>query len=193
MLQVVVAIVHQALVTVPDPIAAVFAVRGATRQGEGRSHGENQCQQCSFHQSFPFSQDQTKEGHDQSCPCFPLVTGGFIREILVNILPRDGPARPTRARALTAVSSGWWLVDSDEKAAGGLFPPHAALCRFPALGWWRIGFRILLHSGDHRVHSIFDLADLRMHFFDEVMLDLGQFLDAFALGAQLIQNGSLFA
>jgi len=56
-------------------------------------------------------------------------------------------------------------------------------------GYKRIVFSIVLHAATHRVHPLLDLADLRMHFLDEVMFELGEVLDAFALRAKLIQKG----
>ena len=53
-------------------------------------------------------------------------------------------------------------------------------------------FRIFLHGRNHRVHPLLDLTDLRLHFLDEVVFELGQFLDAFALRVKLIQKGILF-
>jgi hypothetical protein len=55
-----------------------------------------------------------------------------------------------------------------------------------------IVFSIFLRCGNHRVHSLLDLADLRMPFLDEVMFGLGQLLDAFALRVKLSQQCILF-
>ena len=38
---------------------------------------------------------------------------------------------------------------------------------------WRVAFRIFLHHRDHCFHPFLDLADLGMHFLDEVVLNLG--------------------
>ena len=56
----------------------------------------------------------------------------------------------------------------------------------------KIVFSIFLYGGYHRVHPLLNLADLRMHFLDEVMFELGQLFDAFALRVKLIQQGILF-
>ena len=55
----------------------------------------------------------------------------------------------------------------------------------------RIVFSSFLRGGNHRVHPILDLADLRMHFLDEVMFEPGQRFDAFALRVELPQEGIL--
>lgn len=60
------------------------------------------------------------------------------------------------------------------------------------LGYRRIVFSIFLYGGNHRVHPLLNLADLRLHFLDEVMFELGQLFDAFALRVKLIQEGILF-
>ena len=54
-----------------------------------------------------------------------------------------------------------------------------------------IVFRIFLHHRDHLFHAFLDLIDLRMHFLDEVVFELGQFFDAFALLAKLVQQDIL--
>ena len=42
-------------------------------------------------------------------------------------------------------------------------------------------FSILLHGGDHGIHYILNCANLRMHFFNKVMFELGQPFDTLAL------------
>jgi len=59
-------------------------------------------------------------------------------------------------------------------------------------GYRKIVFSIFLQDGYHRVHSLLNLADLRMHILDEVMFEIGQLFDAFALRVKLIQQGFLF-
>ena len=53
--------------------------------------------------------------------------------------------------------------------------------RLLVFGYKRIVFSIFLHYGNHRVHSLFNLADLRVHFLNEFMLEVGQLFDSFAL------------
>ncbi len=65
--------------------------------------------------------------------------------------------------------------------------------RLLVFGYRRFFFSIFFHGGNHRVHPLLDLADLWMHFLDEVMFELGQLFDAFALCVKLIQKGILFA
>jgi len=57
--------------------------------------------------------------------------------------------------------------------------------RLLVFGYKRIVFSIFLHYSNHRVHSLLNLADLRMHFLNEFMLDLGQLFDSFALRVKL--------
>lgn len=52
----------------------------------------------------------------------------------------------------------------------------------------RTVFLIFLCRRHHLFHPFFDLVDLGVHFFDEVMFDLGQLLNSFALLPQLFQN-----
>ena len=52
-------------------------------------------------------------------------------------------------------------------------------------------FPIFLHHGDHLYHALLDLVDLSVDFLDEVVLDLRQFFDAFALLAKVWQQGIL--
>ena len=54
------------------------------------------------------------------------------------------------------------------------------------------GIGVFLHHGDHLVHAFLDLVDLRMHFLDEVVFDLGQSLNSFALLTKLFQKIILF-
>jgi len=50
---------------------------------------------------------------------------------------------------------------------------------------------IFLHHGDNLFHALLDLVDLRVDFLDEIVLEFGQFFDAFALLAKLCQQGIL--
>ena len=72
------------------------------------------------------------------------------------------------------------------------YSPINILMHLLVFGCRRIAFSILLHGGNHRVHPLLDLADLRMHFLDELMFELGHLFDAFALRVKLIQQGILF-
>ena len=54
----------------------------------------------------------------------------------------------------------------------------------------RIG--VFLHHRDHLFHALLDLVNLRMHFLDEVVFDLGQFFNAPALLTELVQKEILF-
>ena len=51
-----------------------------------------------------------------------------------------------------------------------------------------IVFILFFYGGYHCVHPFLNLADLRMHFLDEVVFELGQLFYAFALRVKLIQQ-----
>ena len=51
---------------------------------------------------------------------------------------------------------------------------------------------IFLGRRDHLFHPFLDFVDLRMHFFDEVVFNLRQSLNAFALLTELFQKLILF-
>ena len=46
---------------------------------------------------------------------------------------------------------------------------------------------------DHLFHPFLDLVDLRMHFLDEVVFNLGQSFNSFALLTKLFQKIILFS
>jgi len=70
--------------------------------------------------------------------------------------------------------------------------PINILMRLLVFEYRRIVFSIFLHGGKHRVHSLLNLADLRMYFLDEVMFELGHLFYTFALRVKLSQQGILF-
>jgi hypothetical protein len=61
-----------------------------------------------------------------------------------------------------------------QKAAGGHSLPSPIFS-----GGGRLG--VFVNRGDDGIHAFLDLADLRMHFLNEVMFDFREFLEAFAL------------
>ncbi len=71
--------------------------------------------------------------------------------------------------------SGSFLLILPVVAAGFLFyknqsmPNPSTLLRIFSVVVFVFG--IFLHGSNHRVHSIFDLADLRMYFLDKIMFE----------------------
>src|ERR1017187_761793 len=58
--------------------------------------------------------------------------------------------------------------------------------------WGRTVFLIFLCCRHHFYHPFLDLVDLGVHFLDEVMFDLGQLFNSFALLTKLFQKIILF-
>src|ERR1017187_6384482 len=90
-----------------------------------------------------------------------------------------------------------WLISSgrtDFRAIRSIacFRGRTSLTRLLYFRWERMVFLILLSRRDHLFHPFLDLVDLRMHFLDEVVFDLGQFFNSFALLTKLFQKIILF-
>jgi hypothetical protein len=62
----------------------------------------------------------------------------------------------------------------------------------PLFGGSRWFLGIIFNGSHHFVHAVLNFANLRMHFFDKVVFNLGQVFDAFPLFSKLIHHAILF-
>lgn len=97
------------------------------------------------------------------------VVESFLRHRFpVSLFSRYPSLRPNTGLSATEISS-----------------PINNLMRLIVIGYKRIVFSIFLYYSNHRVHSLLNLADLRMHFLNKVVLEPCQIFDSFALRVKL--------